>query len=76
MVRWLNLRSFLGDKQPMQRLAELRETLGEVALLIGALQTFAAEVHTAARNRTNASWLATSLSDSGCVHYMRRMTEH
>ena len=52
MVRWLNLRSFHGDKEPTQRLAELREALGEVALLIGALQTFAAEVHAAARTRT------------------------
>ena len=55
MVRWLNLRSFHGEKPPTQRLAELREALGEVALLIGALQMFAAEVHTAARSRTPAT---------------------
>ena len=54
MVRWLNLRSFHGDKQPTQRLAELRVALGDVALLIGALQIFLAEVHTAARNRKPA----------------------
>ena len=55
MVRWLNLRSFHGKKSPIQRLADLREALGEVALLIGALQTFAAEVYTAARSRTPVS---------------------
>lgn len=55
MVRWLNLRSFHGEKPPTQRLAELREALGEVALLIGALQMFSAEVHTAARSRTPAT---------------------
>eukprot|EP01043_Picozoa_sp_COSAG02_P032564 COSAG02_NODE_2181_length_9586_cov_3.262254_2_plen_63_part_00 len=54
MVRWLNLRSFHGNKQPTQRLAELRDALGDVALLIGALQIFAAEVYTAARNRKPA----------------------
>ena len=49
MVRLLNLRSFKGDKQPTERLGELREALGQVAMLLGALQTFVAELHTAAR---------------------------
>ena len=52
MVHWFNLRSFNGNKLPTQRLAELRDALGEVALLAGTLQTFAVELHAAARSRT------------------------
>ena len=56
LLRWLNLRSFRGDKPPTVRLAELRSALGRLALLVGALQMFASELHRAARTQDSGDW--------------------